>query len=121
MSNYEMKVGGDVKNASIAMGDGATSGTVISGESARQQVKSLLNTFMVAVENCDSQTPGLAEVQTDAETVMREVISEKPDKQVIRSSLRRMETWLGGVGATVIRAGALAEALENIRSVIGHL
>ena len=84
-------------------------------------MKSLLNAFIVEVENCDSQTPGVAEVQTDAETVMREVISEKPDKSVIRSSLRRMEAWLDSVGATIIRAGALAAALENIRSVIGHL
>ena len=121
MSNYEMQVGGNVENASIAMGDGAASGTVISGESALQRVKSLLNTFIVEVENCDSETPGVTEVQTDAETVMREVISEKPDKRVIRSSLRRMEAWLDSVGATIIRAGALAEALENIRSAIGHL
>jgi hypothetical protein len=121
MSNYEMQVGGNVENASIAMGDGAASGPVISGESARQRVKSLLNTFIVEVENCDPETPGATEVQTDAETVMREVISEKPDKRVIRNSLRRMEAWLDSVGAAIIRAGALTEALENIRSAIGHL
>jgi len=121
MPDYEIKVGGDIKNASIAMGDGATSGTVISGESARRHAMSLLDAFIVEIRNCDAQTPGLIEIQSDAESIMREVISVKPDKRVIRTLLRRIETWLDGVGATIIRAGALADAVENIRSAIGHL
>ena len=121
MFHYEIKVGGDVTNASIAMGEGARSGAAITGESARRHAMALVDAFIEEMKNCDAQAPGVIEVQLDAAAIKREVNSAKPDKSEIRALLSRIEKWGNGAGAAIIRASALAVALENIRSAISHL
>lgn len=121
MFHYEIKVGGDVTNASIAMGEGARSGSAITGETARRHATALLDAFIDEMKNCDAQAPGVIEVQIDAAAIKREVNSAKPNKSEIRALLGRIEKWASSAGAAIIRASALAEALENLRGAIGHL
>jgi hypothetical protein len=121
MPNNQMNVGGDIHCSSIAIGDGTIAGSVNSKESARELVMSLLDRFIIEIKKCDARTPGAISIQTDAAAIRREVASPEPDKGLILRLLNQIESWLGNAGTKIIQAGALADAVNSIRSAIGHL
>jgi len=120
MSDYNLFVGGDVTNSSIAQGAGATAGSSIVGEN-RQRAALLLDDFIATLASYGDESSAVRDMRSLAESAKREVAADRPDKGRIESLLNGIRAILSTTSSAILRVAELANAIDSIRGAVGHL
>jgi len=117
MSSYEIRIK-EVHGSTFAIGDNAQAGG-IRGPQDRQGMEEALRVLLGIVSRCTD--PVADEVLDLACAARGEVKAAEPDREVFRRLVDATRKMMDTVGAKIIEAGALADAVAKIGELLRHL
>jgi hypothetical protein len=124
MSSYEVRID-QIHRSNVAIGDHATAGGTPATQD-RDEMKAALAVLLAIVARLpepeeDEPDSGADEVLDLACAARGEIKSAEPDKAIFRRLVDATRKLMDTLGAKLVEAGALADAVAKIADLTRHL
>lgn len=105
---------GDVQGTGIVIGHHSSAWVGQSPSQTQQQVAAMLNEFVTLLVGHEDAILDASDVRDSALAALRETQQSSPRWSLVR-------TWVKGIQTSVAGVSALATAVSNVQTVLGHI